>query len=175
MPNNDQLVIPVQTCKLTPPRDCTADETRETLNNWLEVCKNYFAGDDNYRRFVLPGATWDPDAEHFGFTAEGQQTKLRRTAVELEAALRRFWSSIAAFFPWSFMRKRLERSTSWESIRQIILTVYNFQLNGVSFLQFSEIKRGPNENPFIFYERIHDFFLQHVVGRTMCGTHTMIS
>ena len=165
--NAQAPIIPVQTCKINPPRDVTSDETRESLTTWLEAVRNFFARDDNFVRFTLPGAVWDPNhpGGMYGFQAEGPNTKLRRPAAEVHAALLRMFSSISAFFPYSFLTRRFEQTTSWDSIRQLILSVYNFQLNSASLLQSVEVlKRPAGENYYIYYERVLDYFLQHLVG-----------
>ena len=156
----------IQTVRLNPPRDCTHTETRESLNTWLEYACNYFSRDDHTRRFILPAATWDPDAADYGFVAEGQDTKLRRTAPEVAAALTRFFSTISSFFPFTFLTRRLMRSTSWESVKQKILEAFNFQLNGVSLLKAVEIKREAGENWHIFYEKVYDHFSSTWSGPT---------
>ena len=121
-------VVPVKSNKLNPPRPVTTDESRESLTTWLETLRNFMANDDHYVRFTLAGATWDPDRadEHYGFQAEPQESKLRRTAPELAGALERMWSTISGFFPFTFLRRRLRSSTSWESMRQIIFVVFNW-------------------------------------------------
>ena len=158
-------VVPVQTCKLNPPRDVRDDESRESLTNWLDTCTTFFSSDDNYKRFVLPGATWNPNAPNYGFVAEGQNTKLRRTAPEVEAALRRFFSSVSMFFPYNFLTRRFVRSTSWEDMKQIVYRAFNMQLNAASLLRSNEtLKWVKGENPYIFYERVLDHFIQHLAG-----------
>ena len=160
-------VVPVRTCKLNPPRPVLMTETRESLANWFEGCRNFLANDDHYVRFTLPGATWDPDANNFGFLNEGQETKLRRPAAEVAAALERMWTTISGFFPFSFLRRRFTSSTSWNSMRQIVFVIFNFQLNGHSLLDSltgAAIKMAEDENLYIFYERILDFFTEHLVG-----------
>ena len=87
-------VIPVQMCKLNPPRDVTLDESRESLTNWMANCQNYFARDDNFSRFVLPNGVWNHNQPNYGFVQEGAHTKLRRTGQEVAAALERFFTSV---------------------------------------------------------------------------------
>ena len=158
-------VIPVQLCKLNPPRNVVLDESRESLQNWTDNCRNFFARDDNFSRFVLPGAVWDPNAVNYGFAAEGQNTKLRRTAPEVAAALERFWSSVSGFFPFNFLTRRFPTSTSWVDMKQMIFKAFNHQVNSSSLLQAHEVlKRSEGENFYIFYERILDYFHQHLVA-----------
>ena len=160
-------VVPVRTCKLNPPRAVLMNETRESLTNWFEGCRNFLANDDHFVRFTLPGAVWDPDAANMGFLQEGQETKLRRPAQEVAAALERMWTTISGFFPFSFLRRRFNSSTSWNSMRQIVFVIFNFQLNGHSLLDSvtgAANVKAEDENLYIFYERILDFYTEHLVG-----------
>ena len=44
------------------------------------------------------------------------------------------------------------------------MKVYNLELNGLSLLQFESMKRGQDENYYIFFERIQDYFRQHLAA-----------
>ena len=168
-------VVPIQTCKLPPPRSVTMDETRESLSNWLDSAQAFFANDDNYARFVQPHQTWDMQAPNYGFVAEGPATKLRRTAPDVAAALDRFFRAVSGFFPYNFLARRFkESSTSFASMKEMIYTANNLSLNGVSLLQLLEMKRSPEENYYIFYERVRDYCYQHLAGPnlTVLGYNT---
>ena len=160
----DNPVIPIQTCKLPSPRELTMNETRESLATWLHTAANFFARDDSFTRFLTPGQTWDRNAPHYGFPAEGQETRLRRTAPEVAAALLRFFDAVSSFFPFSFLSRKFPESTSWVTMKTIIMKVYNLELNGLSLLQFESMKRGQDENYYIFFERIQDYFRQHLAA-----------
>ena len=157
-------VIPIQTCKLPPPRQLGLDETRESLTNWLYLAQNFFSRDDSFSRFVLPAQTWDPAAANFGFVNEGPETRLRRTGPEVAAALDRFFKAMSGFFPFNFLARRFPQSTSFASMKAMVYRAYNHQLDGVSLLKVHEMKRQPEENHYIFFERLQDYFYQHLVG-----------
>ena len=157
-------VIPIQTCKLPPPRQLGLDETRESLKNWLYLAQNFFSRDDSFSRFVLPAQTWDPAAANFGFVNEGPETRLRRTGPEIAAALDRFFKAMSGFFPFNFLARRFPQSTSFASMKAMVYRAYNHQLDGVSLLKVHEMKRQPEENHYIFFERLQDYFYQHLVG-----------
>ena len=161
-------IVPVQLCRLNPPRDVTMDESRESLTNWMAATENFVARDDGMARFVARGATWDPnqrDNGNYGFVAEGQNTKLRRTAPELAAALERFFTTISGFFPFNFLSRQFQLSTSWASMKQMVYIAFNFQLNSASLLKSEEVlKRSDGENYYIFYQRVLDYFYQHLAG-----------
>ena len=123
-----------------------------------DTAANFFARDDSFTRFLTPGQTWDRNAPHYGFPAEGQETRLRRTAPEVAAALTRFFDAVSSFFPFSFLSRKFPESTSWVTMKTIIMKVYNLELNGLSMLQFESMKRGQDENYYIFFERIQDYF-----------------
>ena len=160
----DAPVIPIQTCKLPTPRELTLNETRESLCTWLNGATNFFSRDDNFARFLEPQQTWDRDEPNYGFANEGNDTRLRRQAAQVSAALLRFFSAVSGFFPFTFLERRFPDSTSWASMRDIILNVYNVALNGASLLQYSDITRSSEENHYIFFERLQDFFRQHLVA-----------
>ena len=158
--------VPIQTCKLPSPRDLTTSETRETLTTWFATSATFFSRDDNYKRFLAAGETWDPaQAATYGFLQEGEATRLRRTPAQVRDALSCFFDAVSSFFPFPFLSRRFPQSTSWTSMKEMIYEVYNVQLNMVSLLQFeTAIKRAPDENFYIFYERIVDYFRQHLVA-----------
>ena len=162
----DGAAVPIQTCKLPSPRDLTTSETRETLTTWFATAATFFSRDDNYKRFLGAGETWNPAQEiTYGFHPEGEATRLRRTAVQIRDALFCFFDAVSSFFPFPFLSRRFPQSTSWASMKEMIYVIYNVQLNMVSLLQFeTAIKRAPDENFYIFYERIVDYFRQHLVA-----------
>ena len=160
---NNQLV-PVQACRLPTPRNLTLNESRESLSNWLDNVQSFFTRDTNFQRFVAPGATWDPNHATYGFAAEGNETKLRRTALEVRQALIDFFNGVSMFFPFNFLKRRFLTSTSYEDMKKIVYEAYNVQLNSSSLILVSDLQKGPEENYYIFYERLHDFYAQHLVG-----------
>ena len=111
-----EVVIPVQTCKLPAPRELGLKESRESLTTWLAAAQNFFSRDDNFTHFVLPASNWDRGEPNYGFAAEAETTKLRRTAPQMEAAFHRFTAALSGFFPFSFLARRFTGSISWESI-----------------------------------------------------------
>ena len=159
-------VVPIQMCKLPTPRICTTDETRETLAIWFDTSANFFSGDDRFKRFLTPTQTWDRNhaAGHYGFQQEPQASRLRRAPAEIEADLLRFFSAVSGFFPFTFLTRTFPETTSWVTMKTMVYKTYNMELNGVSFLTFNQIKRCPEENYYIFYERLLDHFRQHLVG-----------
>ena len=168
MANQGQPIIPITSCKLPPPRQLDAtDETRESLTTWLGSARSFFSRDDNYRFFTLPGTTWSKNEDHYGFQAEADTTRLRRTAEEMEAAFLRFCSDLAAFFPHGYFTRKFPLTTSWNNICETVYKTYNKQLNASSFLSYTEVKKAPDENPYIFFERLYDHFFQHLAGPTI--------
>ena len=153
-------------CKLPTPRICTTDETRETLAIWFDTSGNFFSGDDRFKRFLTPNQTWARNhaAGHYGFQQEPQASRLRRAPAEIEADLLRFFSAVSGFFPFTFLTRTFPETTSWATMKAMVYKTYNMELNGISFLTFNQIKRCPEENYYIFYERLLDHFRQHLVG-----------
>ena len=166
--NNGNLV-PVQTCKLPTPKFLEINETRESLTSWLDVLQNYLLRDANSQRFVSGVLRWNKNQANYGLVAEGPGSKLRRTAPEMEAALREMFRTISGFFPFSFLKRQLPNSTSFASIKQMVYVAYNKQLTAASLLEFHDIKKTPEENHFIFYSRIHDYFYEHLARPDATG------
>ena len=106
------------------------DETRESMSNWFDTAQTFFSRDDSFARFVQPAAVWNRDAPNgnYGFVNEEQNTKLRRTAVEVAAALDRFFRAMAGFFPVNFLIRRFEGSTSFASMKEIVYVAWNLVL-----------------------------------------------
>ena len=135
-------VIPIQTCKLPPPRQLGLDETRESLTNWLYLAQNFFSRDDSFSRFVLPAQTWDPAAANFGFVNEGPETRLRRTGPEVAAALDRFFKAMSGFFPFNFLARRFPQSTSFASMKACKTTFTSILLAPTSTLAVTPLARA---------------------------------
>jgi len=140
------------------------DESRETLSTWLETARHYFAQDDGYRWFVLSTTTWDRSQPDYGFAAEGEESRLHRSAPEMMDAFLRFCAAISSFFPYSFLSRKFLTTDSWDGIQQAVYTVYNKQLTAHSFMQYTDITQAPGENYYIFHERLRDHFVQHLTG-----------
>ena len=138
-------IIPIQLCKLPPPRDLTLDESRESICNWCDSAQNFLSRDDKFTRFVQPAEVWNPAAPNYGFVNEGPNTRLRRTAPEVAAALQLMFKALSGFFPFNFLSRKFPTSTSWASIKEMILTAYNHQVDGISLLKAAELKRSPEE------------------------------
>ena len=141
-------------------------ESRESINNWCDSAQNWFARDDGFMFCVQPGQTWNPAhaGGNFGLAAEGPDTKLRRTAPQMSAALQRFFMAVSGFFPFNFLKRRFPRSTSWVDMINMVYAAYNLQLNGSSLLRYGDLQRFPDESYHIYYERLHDYFFQHLEG-----------
>ena len=169
---NQQQPVPVQTCRLPTPQTLTLTETRESITTWMDVMHNYLLRDANSTRFVTPGFTWNPalaDNGHYGLAAEGPGTKLRRTQPEMEAALREMFRTVSSFFPFGFLKREFPLSTSWPDMLRMIYKAYNMQLNAASLLSYTEVKRSPDENYYIFHARLYDYFYQHLAPANATG------
>ena len=164
-----QQLVPVQTCKLPTPRSLTLTETRESVTTWLDVLENYLLRDANSARFVTPGSVWNHNEENYGQVAEGPGTKLRRTAPEMEASLREMFRTVSSFFPFGFLKRKFPLSTSWPNMKTMIYEAYNLQLNTSSLLAYSEVKRTPDENYYIYFSRLYDYFYQHLAPANATG------
>ena len=162
--NGRRVVIPIQSCKLPSPRHLEIDETREKLTTWLSSAQHFFSQDDAYKHFVQTETTWDKRLDNYGFAAEPDESRLHRTAPEMRDAFLRFCSALSAFFPYTFLSRKFTNTTNWAGIKRAIYVAYNQQLTASTFLQYNDIKRAPNENYYIFYERIYDHFVQHLAG-----------
>ena len=130
-----QQGVPIQTCRLPTPKNLELTETRESLTTWLDVLHNYLLRDANSQRFVTGQLNWNPAAVNYGLQAEGPGSKLRRTAPEMEAALREMFRTISSFFPFGFLKRKFPQSTSFQNIKEMIYQSYNLQLNSCSLLQ----------------------------------------
>ena len=166
----NQNLVPVQTCKLPTPKFLDGTENREALSAWIDVLHNYLLRDANSTRFVSGELTWNPQAAHnYGLAAEGPGSKLRRTAPEMAAALREMFRTISGFFPFGFLKRQFPQSTSFNNIKEMIYTAYNMQLNAASLMDFHEIEKSPDENHFIFFSRLQDHFYQHLARANATG------
>ena len=164
-----QQGVPIQTCRLPTPKNLELTETRESLTTWLDVLHNYLLRDANSQRFVTGQLNWNPAAVNYGLQAEGPGSKLRRTAPEMEAALREMFRTISSFFPFGFLKRKFPQSTSFQNIKEMIYQAYNLQLNSCSLLEHAGLKRTPDENHFIFYSRVHDYFYEHLAPANATG------
>ena len=165
----NQQAVPFQTCKLKTPRDLIPDETRESLTSWIDVLQNYLLRDVHSQRFLTNGVTWNVNQPNYGLVAEGPGSKLRRTAPEMEAALREMFRTISGFSPHGFLKRQIPLSTSFQDIIRILYEVHNLQLNSSSLMLYDQVVRSPGENPYIYFARLIDHFHVHLAPANATG------
>ena len=153
----------IQTCKLKPPRELGKSETRESLEPWIDSLRSYYKRDEYFKTFVSRTTRWNPAVPNT-YDLRAEEDGLRRTAAQMGESLEDFMSAVAAYFPFSFLKRRLLTTTSFASLSEMIYKVYNIQVNSGSLLRFTHIKKEAEESHYIFYERLLEFFHRHLVG-----------
>ena len=122
-----------------PPRQLTNKETLESLTHWETTFRTFYKRDDTYKVFFRPGATWDPNKDHYGFQDETSGANPRGKA-ELCDDLKDLLNTFAGYLPNSYLTNKILESTSWSEIWQIVRDHYNVQVTSETMLDFEKLR-----------------------------------
>ena len=98
--------------KVPTPRQLGEVESIETLKHWETSFRNYYRRDTFYSCFLHEDMTWDPTRANHGLIAEGEESTLKRTALQLKADLIAFLQLTASYLPFSYVTERFENNTT---------------------------------------------------------------
>ena len=130
------------------PRLLEAEETADSLEHWRNEFEVYLTRDDKMAPFLT--LNWDASAENMGLRAQGEIT-----AAERAASCKLFLGHVCSFFKYPYYNKKIkERSTSLQSIYNILEEIYNVEKTAESFLTLGKISKSNSESHSVFYAKI---------------------
>ena len=151
--------------RVPQPRQLGESETIESLKHWKMAVRNYYRRDTYYKNFLDGTLTWDPNADNYGLTAEGENSVHNRSARELKDDLIAFLHLIAAYLPFSYVTERFEKNTnSLEQVFNIIAELYNAEVTNDSFLDLAHMIKLSTETHRQYFERLAAHVRQHLTG-----------
>ena len=142
------------------PRKLDQQETRQTLNQWKTVLRNFYRRCPYYSIFLLPATKWDQSPNR-GFLQE--QTGLKRTAETLASDLEGFLDSVASYLPFDYVADKLRtESTDIQSVWSIVYEIYDAELTTTNYLDYATMMKDPDETYRNYYNRLVGFVRQHL-------------
>ena len=72
----------LQMVRNPPPRMLALQETLYSLNHWRTGFRTYYRRDSYFKCFLLPNATWTPQEENYGQTADMNDRVVVRSAQD---------------------------------------------------------------------------------------------
>ena len=141
----------------------TKSETINSFENWKQNLIYTLTLDNNFAIFVAPGFTWGKyikTALNRGLADDPNTVddNVRRTAAQKASMLTLMLGQIANYCPIIARNHIINRSTSLESIWQMIRSHFGFQTSGAHFLDLCDITLGPDEKPEDLYQGLCAFF-----------------
>ena len=163
----------IRSVKYPQPRQLGEKETLQNLTAWWANLEVFYGRDSHFEGFMEEGETWRPDQQNFGFAAE--VAGLRRTAANKARQLRAFLTLVSSYSSFPFLQvKLLNESTSWASVKKIILKAYGAASSHDMFLELGKLTKSPAETYLTFYERMADHVRIHLApGNTVAGHITV--
>ena len=130
------------------PRLLEAHETADSLEHWKNEFEVYLTRDDKMSPFLT--LTWDASAVNMGLRAQGDTTP-----AEMAARCKLFLGHVCSFFKYPYYNKKIkERSTSVQSIYNILEEIYNVEKTAESFLTLGKVTKASSESFSVFYAKI---------------------
>ena len=143
------------------PRKLEQTETRQTLNHWCNVFKNYYRRCQFYAYFLAPGVKWDNSVNR-GFTVN-EPTGLKRSPTTLASDLEGFLSCFGTYLPLDYVSEKiLAESRDMESVWSIIYELYDAELNTSNYLDYASMTRDAGETYRNYFNRLVGFTRQHL-------------
>ena len=133
--------------RMPPPRGLNQKETLESLDQWKTQCKNFYRRDDAFRPLFREHVTWNATEQNFGF--QGQHAEERGENIET------LLITIAGHLPFPYLtHKIVQDSRNWQDVFEIIYKHYGVQPTQATFLEYTKLRKKPDETPITFFERL---------------------
>jgi len=147
------------------PRKLEQKETRQTLNHWKTVFRNFYRRCQYYSLFLLPSTTWD-QSENKGFLQE--TSGLKRNPETLASDLDGFLDCIASYLPFDYVAEKLRsESKDIQSVWSIIYEIYDAELTTSNYLDYASMSKGPEETYRNYFNRLVGFVRQHLPSKAV--------
>ena len=146
--------------RVLTPRKLDQQETRQTLNQWRTVFRNFYRRCPYYSIFMLPTTQWDQTANR-GLTQE--QTGLKRNPETLASDLEGFLDSVASYLPFDYVADKLRsETTDIQSVWSVVYEIYDAELTTTNYLDYASMTKDPDETYRNYYNRLVGFVRQHL-------------
>ena len=147
--------VAVVAARVKEPRNLEAKETRENIEHWFDQFRQYWKRDDRARHFMLPTTSWNTKQENWGLQAEGQTSKLKRTAEEMQVDLEDLLDTVSGHLPFRYINSSLKSNTTcWKKVKEAVFEIYGCQTTASTALDFAKIKKLPEETYRQMFERM---------------------
>ena len=161
---------------MAPPRApkqwlLTKVETVNSFESWQQHLQYVLSLDPNFAPFLVSGASWEKKTKSNatrGFVDDTVPipTESRKTAAQKVTLLELMLGQIANFCPVMSRNTIIRRSTSIDSIWQLIRAHYGFQSTGAHFLDLADFKLEQDECPEDLFQRLTAFFDDNLSSTT---------
>ena len=139
--------------KMPPPRALQHNETLASLDQFKLSFKLFHKRAPEVKEFFKTGATWNPDEENYGLSADAGEDGA--TAEDKAENLELLLSQLGNHLPFPYLTSRFVKETrNLEDCWKILYTHYGVQPNQQSFLQYAGLQKKQDETPLTFYERL---------------------
>ena len=171
------IIITTMAVTRAPKQWClSTSETINSFENWKQNLIYTLTLDKNFSDFVAPDAKWNKYAKddlNRGLAADDAQVPEanRRTADQKASMLNLMLGQIANFCPIIARNQIVRKSTSLDSIWQMIRAHFGFQSSGAHFLDLCDITLGPEERPEDLFQRLTAFFEDNLLQKNGSITH----
>ena len=136
------------TMRFQPPRILTSNETADSLAHWRNQFEVYSTRDPAMAPFLTK--TWDPTAVNMGQVVTGEVS-----AEQMGANCKLFLGHFCSFLEYPYLNNKIkERSTSINSIYNILEEIYNIKKTAESFLSLGKVVKTSTESYRVFYAKI---------------------
>ena len=143
------------------PRKLDQQETRQSLNHWKTVFRNYYRRCQYYSIFLLPNTRWNNTLNR-GFTQQ-ETGGLKRNPEILAADLEGFLDCAASYLPFDYVADKLRNeSRNIQTVWDIIYEIYDAELTTTNYLDYGSMTRETGETYRSFYNRLVGFVRQHL-------------
>ena len=142
------------------PRKLEQQESRQSLNHWRTVFRNFYRRCQYYSLFLLPSTHWD-QSQYRGFTQEN--SGLKRDPETLASDLEGFLDCVASYLPFDYVAEKLRsESHNIQSVWSIIYEIYDAELTTTNYLDYGSMTKEPEETYRNFFNRLVGFARQHL-------------
>ena len=143
--------------KLQPPRKLSDEEDLDTFEDWWFQLVSYFSKDASFRAILGdPNFTWqDTSIPNRGCVSE-------EVASNLNSLLR----SVATYAAGPYIKDIIiNQTTCMSEIKREFMKFLEIELSDLTFLDYYQLQRKPNERALRFYYRLKHHQVQHLLPR----------
>ena len=150
-------------------RVLTTTETLTSFEAWKANLIYILSLDNTFAPYLE--ATWSTTKANAGRGFQNDAGVNGRTAAQKKIQLELMLGMIANYAPIISRNTIIKQSTSLASVWTMIKQHYHFQSTGSQFLDFSAIRRQPEERPEDLYQRLHTFVENALLTKDSSITH----